>query len=61
MRGFHLWLLAVWLRRHLPRLQSLLRWPVSLEELDEFRELPHKVLILRAGLPRGAQFLRQQL
>lgn len=47
MRGLHLWLLTVRLRGHFPRVQGLLRWPVSLEELDEFRELPHKVLVLR--------------
>ena len=47
MRGLHLRLLTVRLRGYLPRVQGLLRWPVSLAELDEFRELPHKVLVLR--------------
>ena len=61
MRGFHLWLCTVRLRGRLPRVQALLRWSLSLEELDEFRELPDKVLILRPGLPSGAQFVRQQL
>ena len=57
MRGLHLWLRAVRLRGRLPRVQTLLRWPLSLEELDEFCELPDKVLILRPGLPPGAQFV----
>ena len=61
MRGLHLWLRAVRLRGRLPRLQTLLRWPLSLEELNEFSELPNKVLVLRPGLPSGAQFVRQQL
>jgi hypothetical protein len=58
MRGLHLWLFAVRLRGSLPRVQTLLRWPLSLEELDEFRELPDKVLVLRPGLPPGTQFVR---